>query len=111
MIAKRIRMEMRAVGALREHAAISGCSWRGGTSTRKALLVICDHPSDGRLLTLKDLQDAALQGLPTVAQAGNGPSRIDIADVIADYDTDTELPVLFVDEDDALSMFLYDIPA
>jgi len=114
MIDKRIRMEMRVVAGSRERAVIDDCGWSGGTSSRKALLVIEDDPSGGRVLTLDDLHDAVLQGLPSVAQAGSGRSEIDIADVITGYDTDVELPVLFVGEDsggqETLSIFLYDMP-
>jgi hypothetical protein len=39
---------------------------------------------------------------------------VDIGEIIRNYNTDEELPVLFVDDDESgdevLSMFLYDIP-
>lgn len=112
MIDEQSRREMRTVGGTgRERAVINDCGWTGGTSSRKALLMIAGEA--GRVLTLDDLREAAESGLPTTASAGNGPSLIDIAEVIGGYDTDRELPVLFVDDEDGcerLSMFLYDIP-
>lgn len=114
MIDKHIRREMRAIGdSARERAVVNDCGWRDGTSSRKALLIVGDDPcGGGRMLTLHDLHEAESLGLPMTAQAGNGSSQVDIADVIIGYDTDTELPVIFVDEEngeETLSMFLYDM--
>lgn len=113
MIDENSRREMRTIGSARDRAVVSNCGWRGGTSSRKALLIIVGEPATGHMLTLGDLREAVANGLPTTAVAGNSSSLIDIAEVISGYDTDTELPVLFVDEDggeELLSMFLYDIP-
>lgn len=113
MIEEHAHKEMRSVGSgTRERAVINDCGWRGSPSSRKALLIVDEH-SGGRLLTLDDLRNAALDGLPMTARAGNSSSLINIAEVIEGYDTDMELPVLFVDEEDGeetLSMFLYDMP-
>ncbi len=112
MIDEQSRREMRAVGLARDRAVVNNCGWKGDTSSRKALLIIVGEPS-GRMLTLDDLREAVANGLPTAAVAGNSSSTIDITEVISGYDTDRELPVLFVEEDDGeelLSMFLYDIP-
>ncbi len=113
MIDEGSRRKMRVVGSGHERAVINDCGWKGGTSSRKALLVIIGEPSVGRMLTLENLCEAVNSGLPTTAVAGNSSCLIDIADVISGYDTDKELPVLFVDEKDGeeiLSIFLYDIP-
>jgi len=113
MIDKQSRMKMRAIGSDRSRAVVNDCGWKGGTSSRKALLIIVGEPSSGRLLTINDLRNATSCGLPATAVAGNSSSTIDIAKVIASYDTDKELPVLFVDEKDdeeILSIFLYDMP-
>jgi len=113
MIEKHSRRKMRAVGSNHDRAVINDCGWKGGTASRKALLIIVGEPSAGRLLTLENLHDAMSSGLPTTAAAGNSSCLIDIADVISGYDTDKELPVLFVDEENGeeiLSIFLYDIP-
>lgn len=112
MIEKHSHRQMRTVGSDRDRAIISNCGWKGGTSSRKALLIIRGE-TGGRMLTLDDLREAMNSGLSATAMAGNGPSLIDIADVIRGYDTDKELPVLFVDEEggeEILSMFLYDMP-
>lgn len=112
MIDEHSRREMRAVGSDSDRAVVNDCCWTGGTSSRKALLMI--DGDGGRMLTLDDLRRAAETGLPTTAKAGNSPIMIDIATVIMGYDTDRELPVLFVGDDgggdEVLSMFLYDIP-
>lgn len=109
MIDEHARKEMRSVGTTtRERAVINDCGWMGSRSSRKALLIV-EH-SGGRLLTLDDLRNAALDGLPMTARAGNSSSLIDIAEVIEGYDTSEELPVLFVGEENSeemLSMFLY----
>lgn len=112
MIDEHSRREMRAIGSNMDRAVINNCGWKGGTSSRKALLII---PGDGgRMLTLADLREAMGSGLSATAMAGSGSSMVDIADIIQDYDTDRELPVLFVEEgeggEEILSMFLYDIP-
>lgn len=112
MIEEHSRRQMRTVGSDRDRAIINDCGWKGGTSSRKALLIIRNE-AGGRILTLDDLRDAMNSGLSMTAVAGNGPSLIDIADVIQGYDTDKELPVLFVDEEggeEIISMFLYDMP-
>jgi len=110
MIDEHSRIEMRAVGSDRDRAVVNDCGWKGGTTSRKALLIV---DGEGRTLTLDDLREAVDCGLSAIAAAGNSSSMVDIAEVIAGYDTDKELPVLFIDDKDdeeILSMFLYDMP-
>ena len=57
MIDEHSRREMRTVGKTnRERAVINDCGWAGGTSSRKALLIMPGKP--GRMLTLDDLREA-----------------------------------------------------
>jgi len=80
----------------------------GGRGSRKALVVVVGGPgesSSARMLSAAALADAAGEGLPRLTSGG-----VDMADVLREYDTESELPVLFVDEvggEETLTMLLY----
>lgn len=96
-------------------AALRLAAEAGGRSSRKALVVVVGRPgepSSARMLAAAALDAAAGEGLPRLASAGHGGAAVDMADVLGAYDTDAELPVLFIDEEsgeETLTMFLYGV--
>ena len=85
----------------------------GGRGSRKALVVVVGRPgepSSARMLDAAALDAAVGEGLPRLATGGG--AAVDVADVLGAYDTGSELPVLFVDEEggeETLTMFLYGV--
>lgn len=100
---ERICVPRRAAPVLRRAAEA------GGRGSRKALVVVVGRPgerSSARMLDAAALDAAVKEGLPCLANGG----AVDMADVLAAYDTGSELPVLFIDEErgeETLTVFLY----